>query len=72
MDVVFPAPNSSLGDAGEGGLTAAEREMTVEDWIKWKAACGQRRLNEQAEKLIGILESKGREARMAIEGIPTV
>lgn len=73
LDVVFPAPNSSsLGDTGEGGLTAAEREMTVEDWIKWKAACGQRRLNEQAEKLIGILESKGKEARMAIEGIPTV
>lgn len=73
LDVVFPASNSSsLGDAGEGGLTAAEREMTVEDWIKWKAACGQRRLNEQAEKLIGILESKGKEARMAIEGIPTV
>jgi len=70
LDVVF-ATHGSAEEDGEVGLTATEREMTVEEWVKWKAANGQRRLNEAAERMISILESKGREARMAIEGITT-
>ncbi|KAF8253883.1 hypothetical protein K440DRAFT_575873 [Wilcoxina mikolae CBS 423.85] len=70
LDIVFATQDGAEEDA-EVGLTAAEREMTVEEWVKWKATNGQRRLNEAAERMISILELKGREARKAIEGIAT-
>jgi hypothetical protein len=68
LDAVFAAHED---DEELSGLTAAEREMTVEEWVKWNSANGERRLNERAERMIAMFEEKGREARACIEGIPT-
>jgi len=70
LDVVFASQPGVEVD--EAGLTAAERDMTVEEWVKWNAANAERRLNERGERMIVIFEEKGRSARACIEGIPTV
>ncbi|KAI5821208.1 hypothetical protein BZA77DRAFT_298934 [Pyronema omphalodes] len=61
---------SELEDEEPGlGLTEQERNMTVARWIKWNEKNAQQRLQMGAERMISMLEQKGREAREAIEAM---
>jgi hypothetical protein len=69
LDAVFGASDDDEEEVA--GLTAAERAMTVEEWVKWNARNAERRLTERAERMVAMFEEKGREAMACIEGIPT-
>ncbi|OAX81652.1 hypothetical protein ACJ72_04007 [Emergomyces africanus] len=55
--------------AVKGDLTSPEKNMTVEEWIMWNAKNGETMLRNECERLVGIFESEGGKAMMALEGI---
>lgn len=68
LDIVFiEAEGASSFE--DDGLSSAEREMTVEEWVKWKAATAEQRLRETAERMVQRFEESGQRALAAIEGI---
>jgi hypothetical protein len=70
LDEVFGSSPVNSNDETVG-LTREEQEMTVEEWVKWNAASAAARFNEHANRLIGVFEGKGQQARAALEGIAT-
>ncbi|KZZ89787.1 Baculoviral inhibition of apoptosis protein repeat protein [Ascosphaera apis ARSEF 7405] len=53
----------------KGELTAEEKDMTVEEWIKYTARKAEERLKGECERLIGVFESEGGRAMRTLEGI---
>ena len=53
-------------------LTAVEKNMTVEEWVRWNAFKAQERLRNECERLVGRFESEGMKAMKALEGVETV
>jgi len=70
LDTVFHGSDTEPDETV--GLTEKEKEMTVEDWVKWSAARGEERLCRQAERVVEIVEREGRRAIDAVEGVETV
>lgn len=59
-----------LVEAG-GALTSEERNMSVDQWVRWRAECGEKRLRGECERLVGVFEREGGRAREVLEGIRT-
>lgn len=68
LQTVFPSPKDT-DSSGPAVLTDQEKEMTVEEWIKWNAAAAERRHCELAERRVRLLEEHGKRAVAALEGI---
>lgn len=62
----------ALDNAKSGKLTSPEKNMTVEDWIKWNAVVAEERLREECERMVGAFEMAGGRAMGAVEGIVVV
>lgn len=72
-DLVFsPHNGQDVDDLDDMELTEAEREMTVEDWVKWNARQGEEQLAGTAERMIAVFENEGERAIETIEGIEVV
>ncbi|KAE8153922.1 hypothetical protein BDV25DRAFT_10004 [Aspergillus avenaceus] len=50
-------------------LTSPEKQMTVEEWIKWHAKNGEEKLRQECERLVGQFEKEGARAMRVLEGI---
>lgn len=57
-----------LADAG-GLLSQTEMEMSVEEWVRWRAEEGEKRLREGCERLVGVFEREGGRAMEVLVGI---
>ena len=60
---------SGILNAVKGELTAAEKQMTVEEWIMWNAKNGEQKLRNECERVVGMFEREGSRAMRALEGI---
>lgn len=60
---------SGILNAVKGELTAAEKQMTVEEWILWNAKNGEQKLRNECERVVGMFEREGSRAMRALEGI---
>ncbi|TKA46018.1 hypothetical protein B0A49_12600 [Cryomyces minteri] len=70
-----PPARASLAETLElvqRGLTTAEKEMSLEDWVRWQAARGEERLRAECERLVGVFEREGLRALRAVEGVEVV
>ncbi|KAK5169265.1 hypothetical protein LTR04_005909 [Oleoguttula sp. CCFEE 6159] len=70
-----PPARASLAETLEHvqrGLTSAEKEMSLEDWVRWRAARGEERLRAECERLVGVFEREGLRALRAVEGVEVV
>lgn len=73
---IFNSPSAEeenvigLGFGGKNqGLSSPEKDLTVEEWIRWKAKRGEEKLREDCEKLVGKFEGEGVRALKTLEGI---
>jgi hypothetical protein len=73
LDAIAPAGASTeeLQAAVFAGLTKAEKEMTIEQWVLYNAKRGEEKLRQACEKQILAFEAEAKRARAAIEAIPT-
>jgi hypothetical protein len=55
-----------------GGLSAKEQAMTVEEWIKWRAAEGERVLRRRCEGLVEAFEREGMRGVEVLGGVGVV
>lgn len=55
-----------------GELSAEEREMTVEQWIRYNAAQAEERLKRECESLVAVFEREGMRAVRVLEGVETI
>jgi len=53
------------------GLTNAEKEMTIEQWVMYNAKRGEEKLREACEQQILAFEAQGRRALATLAAIPT-
>ncbi|CAL3965355.1 unnamed protein product [Diplocarpon coronariae] len=53
----------------DGELTSPEKRMTVEEWIKHNAAMAEEKLRSDCERMVGVFESEGTRAMLALEGV---
>ena len=75
--VFLPSPSyAHLGDKESfnigtivQNLTIAEKQLTVEEWIKQNAGQAEDRLRRECERMIGKFEDEGNRALNAMEGI---
>jgi hypothetical protein len=51
------------------GLTSPEKQMTVEEWIRYNAQMAENRLKAECERMVSNFENQGTRAMMALEGI---
>ncbi|KAI4167785.1 MAG: hypothetical protein LQ343_006917 [Gyalolechia ehrenbergii] len=56
-------------DGTKQGLSSPEKNLTIEEWIRWTAERGEERLREDCEKLVGRFEGEGLRALKTLEGI---
>ena len=61
-------PQMSLDGLGNC-LPSAEMKMTVEEWVQFNAAKGEKDLRNECERLVGRFEVEGNRALRALEGI---
>jgi len=54
------------------GMTAEERKMSVEEWVRWNAKRAEERLRGECEIMVTKFETEGGRALRALEGIVTV
>lgn len=54
---------------GAKKLTSPEKNLTVEEWIKFSAERGEMKLRNDCERLIGKFEDQGVRALKTLEGI---
>lgn len=73
LDAIVPdgATQEDLQAAVLAGLTKAEKEMTVEQWVLYNAKRGEEKLRQACERQIVAFEGQAKKARAAIEGLPT-
>ena len=50
-------------------LSSPEKKLSVEEWMRWKAARGEEKLREGCERLVGKFEGEGNRALQSLEGI---
>ena len=55
--------------AGQSILTSPEKKMSVEEWIRFKAARAEEGLRGECERLVGRFEAEGMRALGALEGV---
>ena len=53
----------------QDALSSAEKKLSVEEWIQWKAQDGERKLRADCERLVGRFEDEGVRALKTLEGI---
>jgi hypothetical protein len=58
--------------ARKGELSEGERDMSVEEWVKWNALEAEERLKSECERLVGVFEREGTRAMRTLEGINPV
>lgn len=61
-------PGTGVNGA-EQGLSSPEKKLSVEEWMRWKAARGEEKLREDCERLVGRFEGEGVRALKSLEGI---
>ncbi|KAF3044279.1 hypothetical protein E8E12_003348 [Didymella heteroderae] len=73
LDAIVAAGSSDeeLQAAVYAGLTAAEKKMTIKQWVLYNAKRGEEKLRQACEKQILAFEAEAKKARAAIEAIPT-
>ncbi|KAF3006867.1 hypothetical protein E8E13_010872 [Curvularia kusanoi] len=73
LDAIVPdgATPEDLQAAVLNGLTKAEKDMTVEQWVLYNAKRGEEKLRQACEKQIVAFEAQASRARSAIESMPT-
>jgi hypothetical protein len=54
------------------GLTGPEKKMTVEEWIFYNAIRGEEKLRAECERKVGVFETEGGRALLALEGIQCI
>ncbi|KAL9030087.1 MAG: hypothetical protein Q9196_001750 [Gyalolechia fulgens] len=76
FEEIFNSPLAGKENLLAGGvdgigqvLSSPEKDLTVEEWIRWKAKRGEERLREDCEKLVGRFEGEGVRALKTLEGI---
>lgn len=77
--VFFPSPEKEnednvrtrLVEVG-GGLTSPERKMTVEEWVRWRAAKGEEKLRQDCERLVSLFEREGTRGLEVLGGLQVV
>lgn len=77
--ILFPSPekdtpSKQLSDrlvAVGGVLTDPEKQMSVEEWVRWRAEQGEQRLRGECERMVGLFEKEGGRALDVLVGIRT-
>lgn len=65
--------NQQVEEAVLGGeLSEEERNMTVEEWIRYNAVKAEERLKRECEAMVGVFEREGIRAVRCLEGVETV
>jgi hypothetical protein len=54
---------------GEQALTSAEKNMSVEEWIRFNAGLAEERLRAECERMVGKFERQGGRAMQALEEV---
>jgi hypothetical protein len=53
----------------KGALKSEEKQMTVEQWVRWNAQVGEERLRRECEGLVMVFEKEGGRALRCLEGV---
>ncbi|KXS99266.1 hypothetical protein AC578_6179 [Pseudocercospora eumusae] len=76
--VLLPSPQASPGRVGEqlvaaaGALTSPEKKMSVEEWVRHRAAQGEEELRRKCERMVEAFEKQGMRGIQSLEGIEVV
>ncbi|KXT14848.1 hypothetical protein AC579_4087 [Pseudocercospora musae] len=76
--VLLPSPQPSPGRIGEqlvaaaGALTSPEKKMSVEEWVRHRAAEGEDELRRKCERMVEAFEKQGMRGIQSLEGIEIV
>ncbi|EME83429.1 uncharacterized protein MYCFIDRAFT_81705 [Pseudocercospora fijiensis CIRAD86] len=76
--VLLPSPQASAGRVGEqlaaaaGTLTSPEKKMSVEEWVRHRAAQSEEELRRKCETLLEAFENQGMRGVQSLEGIEVV
>ncbi|KAF7188455.1 Protein bir1 [Pseudocercospora fuligena] len=76
--VLLPSPQPSPGRVGEqlvaaaGALTNPEKKMSVEEWVRHRAAQGEEELRRKCERMVEAFEKQGMRGIQSLEGIEVV
>jgi hypothetical protein len=55
--------------AVKGSMTDEERNMNVEQWVRWNAQKSEEKLKAECETMVTMFEREGEKAQRALEGI---
>lgn len=61
--------NEILEKARTGNVTSPEKNMTVEQWIKYNAEMAETKLKADCERMVNVFEEAGQRAMRSVEGI---
>ncbi|KAJ9620227.1 hypothetical protein H2203_007992 [Taxawa tesnikishii (nom. ined.)] len=72
--VFFPSPekeNESADVAARlletgGKLSSPEKEMSVEEWVRWRADKGEERLRQECERMVSLFEAQAARAQASL------
>jgi hypothetical protein len=59
---------SVVGSVREN-MTSEEKDMTVEQWVRWNAKRGEEELKSKCETMVTVFERQGAKAQRALDGI---
>jgi len=75
--IFFPSPDKEnagmdmqrkLVEVG-GALTSPEKKMSVETWVRWRAAKGEEQLKQECERMVTLFEREGARGLSVLSGI---
>ena len=54
---------------GTSAVTSPEKKMTVEGWLRWRAAQSEEQLKQTCERMVSLFEIEGTRALQVVGGI---
>ena len=76
--ILLPSPQATPARLGQqlvlaaGELTSPEKQMTVEDWVRFRAGRGEAELKRRCEEMVGAFEREGIRGLESLAGIDVV